>query len=178
MPPPKIPAVVADVARLNVPFREKAEQLLASIEANSLPLRVFETLRPLERQRWLHAKGYSKAAGPNGPHPWGLAIDIILDAKSPHWRDIGDRPLAIGGGGSEWDTGYNPTAGGLVLTRRGVAHVVRTLGELATGLGLEWGGRNAGAWASGQPGAEFGWDPFHIQLAGWRAWTKHLPPPL
>lgn len=177
MPAPKIPPVVRDVARLSPPFREKVEALLVAIDEDELPMRVFETLRPLERQRWLHAKGYSRAAGPNGPHPWGLAVDIILDAKSPRWRGIGDRPQAIGGGGAEWDTGYDPTAEGLQLRRRGVAHVVRRFGELVRAHGLEWGGVNVGAWANAQRGAEFGWDPFHVQLAGWRAWTKHLPPP-
>lgn len=178
MPAPKIPAVVADVERLNEPFKAKAKKLLAAIDAAGLPMRVFETVRPLERQRWLFDKGYSKAAGPNGPHPWGLAIDIILDAKSKRWP-AGVHVLAVGGGGSEWDTGYDPVAGGKVELRRpGVADVVRAFGALAVAEGLTWGGTNAGAWASAAGGAEFGWDPFHVQLADWRAWTKHLPAPL
>ena len=177
MPPPKIPAIVNDVERLNEPFRAKAKALLASIAEDRLPMVVFETLRPLERQAWLHAKGYSKAAGPNGPHPWGLAMDVVLDPKSPEWKGIGDRPVGVGGGGANWDTGYNPTATGLVLARPGVAHVVRTFGELIKKHGLEWGGVNVGAWADGRRGSEFGWDPFHVQMNGWRAWRAHLPQP-
>lgn len=177
MPPPKIPPVVSDIALLNEPFKAKARKLLAAIADHHLPMVVFETLRPLSRQAWLHSKGYSKAAGPNGPHPWGLAMDVILDPKSSEWKDIGDRPMGVGGGGAPWDTGFNPTKAGLVLVRPGVAHVVRTFGELAKQNGLEWGGLNFGAWASSQPGAEFGWDPFHVQLPGWRAWREHLPPP-
>jgi hypothetical protein len=177
MPAPKIPAVVADVERLNEPFKSKAKALLESIAKDRLPMMVFETLRPLERQAWLHAKGYSRAAGPNGPHPWGLAIDVVLDPKSREWIEIGSRPLAIGGGGANWDTGYNPTKDGLVLARPGVAHVVRTFGELVKAQGLQWGGVNAGAWADGRKGSEFGWDPFHVQMPGWRQWCAHLPPP-
>lgn len=176
MPPPKIPPVVSDINLLTPQMKERVVALLSDVVTDRLPLRVFETLRRIERQEWLFAKGYSKAKGANGPHPWGLAVDIILNPKSPEWKEIGDRPTAIGGG-VEWDTGYNQTADGLVLVRPGVAHVVRSLGELAKKHGLEWGGVNAGGWLNGAKGAEFGWDPFHLQLANWRAWTKHLPAP-
>ena len=111
MPAPKIPPVVVDVERLNEPFRAKAKALLASISEHRLPMMVFETLRPLERQAWLHAKGYSRAAGPNGPHPWGLAMDVILDPKSTEWKEIGDRPIGVGGGGANWDTRLQPDGG-------------------------------------------------------------------
>ena len=177
MPPPKIPAIVADVEKLNAPFKPKAHELLALIEEHRLPMVVFETLRPLERQKWLFQKGYSRASGANGPHCWGLAIDVVLDPKSKEWKEIGDRPIAVGGGGAPWDTGYDPTADGLVLRRAGVAHVVREFIALARRLGLDSGGVNDGPWANREKGAEFGWDPFHVQLSGWRAWTRHLPQP-
>lgn len=178
MSPPKIPPVVTDIELLNTPFKEIVKQLVADIEENKLPMRVFETLRPLARQRWLFDKGYSRASGPNGPHCWGLACDIILDERSPHWKDIGERPLAVDGGGAAWDTGYQRDGTGrIVLMRRGVAHVVREFGALALARGLTWGGVNVGAWASSSPGAEFGWDPFHVQLRQWRNLTRHLPPP-
>jgi hypothetical protein len=45
---------------------------------------------------------------------------------------------------------------------------VQAFGRLAKEAGLEWGGVNAGPWRSARTGDEFGWDPFHFQLPGWR----------
>lgn len=183
MPAPKIPAIQADPALLVEPFAEKAKHLILAVDHAGLPMVVFETRRAIARQDWLADKGYSKAHGLSGPHCWGLAIDMVLDPKASYWRGAqgqGQWPQKVGGGAA-WDTGFELRADGqgqhLVLVRPAVAAVWRLYGQLAESLGLTWGGRNTGDWASPVAGAEFGWDPAHVQLHGWRATAKTLPKP-
>ncbi len=174
----KQPKRVTDLAELEPAFEADVRALLADLAAARLPVKVFETRRSLERQRWLHGQGVSKATGTQGPHVHGLAVDIVLDIESPLWAERGCMPVVVGESGAAWDTGIEvlpvSNADGTaserraVLLRPGVALVVSTMGAMALARGLDWGGVNSGAWRSSKPGDLFGWDPAHIQRRRWR----------
>lgn len=188
MPAPKIPPIRFELSWLSAIFEPKARALVSASADEGLPMVTFETGRAVARQDWLADKGYSRARGASGPHPWGMAIDRVLDPKHIHWNTVGEWPQKTEGGAA-WDTGYElrraswPNAGpgatgeSLVCVRPHVAAVWRRYGQLAKSLGLEWGGVNAGPWANHKPGAEFGWDPAHVQQPGWRKLLAGLPFP-
>jgi hypothetical protein len=171
MPRSSAPPVISNLGELHPPFLDVVQQLLAMAASDNLPVRVFETRRSLVRQEWLFKNGFSRAAGANGPHPWGLAVDIILEPKHDYWSAQGvkadGRPQKAGGGGAEWDTGVELRGSSCVVVRPAVVEVCRRLGAMAELHGLTWGGRNEGPWSSRRPGDLFGWDPYHFQMKGW-----------
>jgi hypothetical protein len=177
VPPSRLPPAVTDLARLNDPFRDLAQQLVDAVAAYvppgvdvvGLPLVVNETWRPLVRQRAFYNSGNSKLTV--GPHCFGLAMDMVLDPRDARWPKFGDRPFrAIDGGGAPWDTGYDADARGVAtLARPSILDVWNTYGDLAKGLGLEWGG----SWIDGRyAGYPLGWDVAHVQMPGWEQIAK------
>jgi hypothetical protein len=168
MPPSKTPPAITDLAQLDPACEPAARHFLRLLQEHELPYVVAETRRTVARQKALYDKGVSKAAGANGPHPWGLALDVILDHKSRYWAGK-TKPMTAGGVITGWDTGYDVTPDGrAVLMREDVRFVVAAFGWLAKEAGLEWGGVNAGPWRSARTGDEFGSDPFHFQMPNWR----------
>lgn len=190
---PAQPARNSSLDALEPMFLVTVRAFLEDCMAEDLPLWVFETRRSLDRQAWMRAAGVSRASGLDGPHPWGLAIDIVLDPKHASWPKRGGPPVRVGDSGAAWDTGVEvravaraqpsdplvmrPQTSSCVVVRQGVHDVVARLGALAELRGLEWGGRNSGAWASHRPGDPFGFDAFHFQRRGWRALKASLPTP-
>lgn len=189
--PGKEPQRISSLEELEPQFRGDVRALIADLAHEDLPISVFETRRSLARQDWLAAKGVSRATGPSGPHPYGLAIDIVLDPDHPSWPARGGAPIRVGGAGAPWDTGIElraleqrdegtqvvKTVHVCQVIRPHVLEVVMRLGQLAEEHGLQWGGRNEGLWASSRKGDLLGWDPFHFQRRHWRGLVRKLPPP-
>ena len=173
----KQPKRIIDVDALEPSFATQVRALLQTLKEEGLPVEVFETRRSLERQAWLHGEGVSRAAGVGGPHVHGLAVDIVLDVEHHYWGMHGCMPVVVGDAGAPWDTGVELRNGRCVLVRAGVAEVVATLGAVATSMGFEWGGTNAGPWRSSRPGDLFGWDHCHFQRARWRSFVPALADP-
>lgn len=170
------PPRLEDVALLAGKFRDDIAALNAAIADERLPLQVFETLRSVDRQDFYFRTGVSRASGAAGPHCWGLAVDFILIPKHQHWATVKEWPEK-NGGGAAWDTGVVFDGRACQVRRPKVAAVWQRYGAIAHGLGLTWGGHNAGAWASPHPGDLFGWDIAHVQAREWRKLiTGHKSP--
>lgn len=166
-PKPREPARIVDLEQLELFFRGDVVLMLTELHKAGLPLVVFETRRSVERQRWLFAEGVTKALS-KGPHVYGLAIDIVLDAQHAYWADKPTRPTRVGRSGAPWDTGVEIVERKPTVVRPDVAHVVTELGAAAKRRGLEWGGDiTIPSWV-GRRDDPFGWDPFHVQRQHWQ----------
>lgn len=103
-PPPEVPRVSS--LDLCAPrFAESVRLVLAEMRARGWAVRVFETLRTAERQRYLYGFGreYTDGRGivtqaataEHGWHFYGLAADIVQDDATPwhapkaFWNDLG-----------------------------------------------------------------------------------------
>lgn len=176
-PPPTEPRRIFELSELEAYFHEDVARVLTDVAAAELPFVVFETRRSLARQSWLFDHGVTKAHGASGPHPYGLAVDLVLDPLHPSWPARGGRPVTRPGIGAAWDTGIEVVLGSCAVLRPHVVAVWQQLGAIATAHGLEWGGANAGAWASNRRGDLFGWDVSHFQRHHWSQLTSKLPVP-
>lgn len=149
-------APFSDLALLVPEARARVAELARLVDAEGLGLYVYETFRLPTRQAELAAAGGSQLSSSAAPHPRRHAADFILRDKPPH--------------NGRWWTGT-------VDARRTVvdAPLLRRwhrFGELAEGLGLEWGGR----WGrSKNPDQLIGWDPYHVELPGWQK-APYVPP--
>jgi hypothetical protein len=107
-PAPPEPAVIRDVALLEDVTEGCVRALLAALAVRWPDVRVTETLRTEDRQRWLHALGRTTVAkdgrGKRGTvtgaataattwHAYGLAADLFSptagwDVSSPFWTEL------------------------------------------------------------------------------------------
>lgn len=117
-------------------FVEPLKQLLALIEAEGLGARLCSGLRTWEEQAALYAKGRTTA----GPQ-------VTKSGPGYSWHNWGRAADFF------FPESADPWAS---------SHPWARLGELAEGLGLQWGGR----FGETKPGRGDGWDKGHIQLAG------------
>ena len=172
--------VITDIEQLEPNYKVQAKAFL--LDLAGLPVQLYETRRSLARQAYLCRIGASRANGANGPHPWRLACDIILDVHHVYWNDKKTRPQikydahgrAVGG--AAWDIGLDDH--GHVL-RQDVFDVVMEMGRKSADHGMIWGGSLLPGWkiSTAPPGYPLGFDPFHFQQKEWAALTAHLPPP-
>lgn len=96
--------VNADIDSLAEPFKARAERLLALVEREGLPFRLFESRRAFTRSQELFMRGRAYGAGGvvtvvdkskvvsnaragASPHNWGLAIDCVLVLDHTFWDD-------------------------------------------------------------------------------------------
>lgn len=175
MAPPKLPPRIVDVEVLAEPFLPMARAIVAGVVAADLPMVVRETRRSIRLQDYYFSKGWTEKRGAKGPHPWGLAIDMVLDPKDARWAKLGERPVkAVDGGAADFDTGYELLPSGPTLVRPVVASVWRRYGEIVRASGAEWGGD----WSRKIPAPyEFGWDCPHGQHPRWFSFIGKVPPP-
>ncbi|MEI6481031.1 MAG: M15 family metallopeptidase [Candidatus Saccharibacteria bacterium] len=103
---------------LDPSFQGAAQQLVDACNVDSIPVRVFETRRSIERQAAAAGSGHSNRTGANAPHVKGMALDFVLI------------PELIPGCTGLWDT-----------VTPGAKDAWAQLGAAAEALGLEWGGR-------------------------------------
>lgn len=128
-------------------FRGRVEAGLAAAHAAGLQVYVFESIRSVERQRWLYAQGRTRpgpivtnAAAGYSWHEYGLAVDLVFDGSpSP---------------GIQWD--WN---GDFIGPKRGD---YQQLGHIMQAHGLQW---------LGAPDSAFFEMP-HFQLTGGMTITK------
>lgn len=83
-PQPQLgPGQQRDMNLLHPTFRPRIERWLAKARSAGFNVRVTETFRTMERQRWLYASGRSRP-GPivtntlKSSHRMGIAVDIVL----------------------------------------------------------------------------------------------------
>lgn len=147
---------------LREPFRARVRLLLERLERDGLPFIVFEARRTFTRQQSLYEKGrtldngvwrirdrkqvVTNALPGEGPHNWGLAVDLVLDTESPWWG--GARPTG------PWDTGKDPAGRPL---RPIVILAWEKYGRAVREAGLRWGG-------------DWGWDLPHAEMLEWRSY--------
>jgi peptidoglycan L-alanyl-D-glutamate endopeptidase CwlK len=136
-----------DLDLLASPFREKAYCLLAEIKRLGLPFVPFEGRRAFSRSAKLFQQGRTLISGVwkktgstvtnahagESPHNWGLAVDFVLDVKSP-WFNGEDRPTG------PWDDGFEKGK----LVRPVVQLAWQKFGAAVESVGLTWGGRWTG----------------------------------
>jgi len=135
-----------ELEKLKAPFCSAIRWLIFLIDSEDLPLIVFETYRGAERQDHLKEKGMSNAGASQSPHNYGLAVDFVLDTDKCEVKK-GEWPKGSGVFYPDaWD--YDSEDGKRAYGR---------LGELAKGLGLEWGGN----WKSIK-------DYPHVEMPNWR----------
>ena len=150
-----------DTGLLREPFRARADSLVAAIQREGLPFRVFETLRSNARQAQLYAQGrrWDQGAGlwsivdktkvvtwarPGAsPHAWGLAMDCVLIPNHP-WFEGEPQPTG------PWDAGSED--------RLAVRLAWQRYGRAAAACELVWGGN----WTEKQ-------DLPHVELPRWQA---------
>ena len=84
-PAPNVELRDRDLAKIHPIVRGALVDLLAALETESLPFKVFEAFRTPERQAWLYAQGRSrpgdkvtKAMPWQSMHQYGLAADLVL----------------------------------------------------------------------------------------------------
>lgn len=137
-------------------FRKKIEELLLSLEEKSAFFVPYESRRSLERQAHLYAKGrlttgkiVTYAQPGESSHNWGLGVDIVLDTNkiAVRKRDYKGKMYR-----DAWDT-ESPQA----------FYCWETLRETLRGFDDLEGGIN---WRVSVD-KPFGFDPPHIQMAGW-----------
>jgi len=98
---PATPVTARDVepARLHPAFRSRIAKVLAQLDAEGIPFRIFEGYRTPERQRWLWEQGRSrpgaivtKAQPWESYHQYGLASDLVLFVNGQwSWDTSGPR---------------------------------------------------------------------------------------
>lgn len=98
-PPPTKPPPDRDLGKLHPAFRERVELLLRAMRARGFDPIVWETFRTRERVAYLIASG--KRAVYDSMHCYGLAVDVVSDAKlwSPgpaFWQALGQEARALG----------------------------------------------------------------------------------
>jgi len=104
----------SDPACLHPLFREKARILLAALQAEGLPFRLFEGFRSPERQQYLYSQGrarpgkiVTRARPWTSYHQYGLAGDFVLfehgawswdggAASAPRWKRLGEAGRQLG----------------------------------------------------------------------------------
>ena len=164
-----------DLSALHERYRDIEKRLEKAIEAEGLPLRVWEAKRSSLRQKGLYARGrrVDPATGqwyvhvPDkvvtgtpvwSPHIYGLAVDRILVVGHPYW--VGEAPTG------PWDTGTErDEAGKQRIVRHNVFQVWVKFGRMANSMGVKWGGQFQRA---GQDFTLIGWDPYHTEHREWR----------
>jgi hypothetical protein len=140
------PRVENSLAVLSPPVRALFGSLLGEIQRLGLPIKVFETTRTIERQRYIYTKGRNKkeliAAGitewPPRPkdqrvtwthnksnHQDGLAIDFIFEINHPWWGKMAHGNVPP----NPWDS-----------TTPQAKAAWEEFGKLVNSLGFEWGG--------------------------------------
>jgi len=164
----KAPPRITSLDELHPAFRHDVDLVLAAVADERLPFVVFETRRTIERQQHLYRLGVTRASGADGPHFHGLAFDLVLDEKNPRWAENHERPIGTSTRGVAWDTGVEWDGTRARVVRPFVASMWSRVGAIAHGVGITWGGINAGAWKSKRPGDPFGWDVGHFQAREWR----------
>lgn len=129
-PPPKLVPHQSDLSLVAPAVQRAVEAVLASMREKGWKPRVFETLRTLERQAYLHGFGrlydeYDDKGRPRGIvtkvqdarsgwHFYGLAVDIVEDDRDPwvaplaFWNDLGTAAEANGlAWGGRWKDPYD-----------------------------------------------------------------------
>jgi len=140
------PPVQGSLSVLSPPVRVLFNTLLGKIKDLGLPMKVYETTRTTERQRYLYTKGRTKkeliAVGitewPPRPHngkvtkvhatsnhQFGHAVDLILDINHSWWNEQPNGKVPNG----PWDT-----------TTPQAIFVWEEFGKVVVELGFIWGG--------------------------------------
>lgn len=156
----------SDTSKLDPVFKRQLDDLLSRLEANHIPMKVYEAVRSSERQGYEYSIGrttqldrapvtYAKPG--SSPHLYGLAVDFVIDMDNlpEHLRGKVDGP---------WDGLLPPkdskSQSTYDLNKPEVANYWKMLGELATASGLVWGGSwNFKDWG-------------HVELKDWRDYLK------
>lgn len=143
---------------LHPDFRPKIERLIGRVEDEGWPLKLFETLRTMERQAALFAQGRTEpghivtnAQPGESAHNHGFAADLVefdSNSLSAPWT---------------WDVGLDVTR-------------TRVLNRARWGMWVDYGKMLRAEFPSLRWGAVFGyrppmligWDPPHVEEAGWR----------
>lgn len=159
-------AAFSDLAELHPSAHPSFVRLREALAREGLPLYPYETFRTAQRQAVLKREGKSQLGTSLAAHPRRAAVDWILKAKPA--------------GHGRWFTGIAkspPIKSGLRTETidPGVASVWLRFGSLIASdfPELEWGG----TWGK-KPGELIGWDPYHVELRGWRSlpYLPTLPP--
>ena len=88
-----------DPSHLHPAFRERAARVLAALQQEDLPFRMFEGFRTPQRQRYLYATGrttpgpkVTNAKSWSSYHQYGLSADFVLFINGNwSWDDSGPR---------------------------------------------------------------------------------------
>ena len=75
--------ICRDLTKLHPEVQERALNVLQDCGEAGLNVDIFETLRTLERQKWLKSNGYSKTL--NSYHMLGLAVDFVFKTEKGNW---------------------------------------------------------------------------------------------
>ena len=75
--------VCRDLNKLHPYCKQQALLVVKEAKAEGLNVDIFETVRTLERQKWLKANGKSKTL--NSYHRLGLAVDFVFKTKKGNW---------------------------------------------------------------------------------------------
>src|SRR5437870_1461312 len=87
---------ISSLDHLDANFRNSLNQLLAALQAESIPLQPFETIRSPSRQSDLYQKGRNPSASDYGrtvtraqayqsAHQFGLACDLVFRLDTGVW---------------------------------------------------------------------------------------------
>lgn len=88
-----------DLRKLHPAMRQRVLALIARLQQDKVPMRLFETFRSPERQQYLIDKGstgktVTQAGAFRSFHQYGLAIDMVIDIPGQEWDNATAQGIA------------------------------------------------------------------------------------